>query len=273
MGLKTLLYADSNSDLKYARHLKRVLVLDSQAAPTRLLVNLLGDLGAQSVRTEITAKGALACAEAENPQIIFCEYSGKGWDGLDFARDVRRSEFACRKVPIIMVTTEATAQAILGARDAGVHEFLRKPYTIKDLIRRIEAVTLRSRDWVEAIDYVGPDRRRFNSGEYTGPRKRNSDSGAPPEQARIEQALKILKAAVEAVEREPNQALRAMRAQAVDLTKAAAAVSDASLAKAAGDLQKALNAAEGGPALTKAALRPLLAPLLSRLGAKGERAA
>ena len=56
---------------------------------------------------------------------------------------------------------------------------MRKPFTIKDLERRLEAVTLKPRDWVEAVQYVGPDRRRFNSAEYKGPRKRKADaSGA-----------------------------------------------------------------------------------------------
>jgi hypothetical protein len=48
------------------------------------------------------------------------------------------------------------AGAILAARDAGVHEFLRKPYSMKDLVRRLEAVTLRDRDWVEGVGYIGP---------------------------------------------------------------------------------------------------------------------
>ena len=72
-----------------------------------------------------------------------------------------------------MVTAEATAAAILAARHAaGVHEFLRKPYTIKDVMRRLDAAILRQREWIEAVSYIGPDRRRFNSGDYVGPRKR-----------------------------------------------------------------------------------------------------
>nr|6SFT_A Chain A, Two-component receiver protein CleD [Caulobacter vibrioides NA1000] len=32
------------------------------------------------------------------------------------------------------------------------------------------------REWVEAVAYVGPDRRRFNSADYKGPRKRKADA-------------------------------------------------------------------------------------------------
>src|SRR5208283_5007257 len=123
----------------------------------------------------------------------------------------------CRRAPVIMFSAEATAAAIIGARDAGVHEFLRKPFTIKDLMRRLEAVAMRPRDWVEGIGYVGPDRRRFNSGDYSGPLKRRVDHAVTPDEARLVQALKILKAATAAIESDPRQALRSMLAQAEDL--------------------------------------------------------
>jgi CheY-like chemotaxis protein len=221
--------------------LERVLVVDPQPASTRLLTELLKDLGSRFVMVESTNSRAMAVARAEDPQIIFCEYSGGEVDGLELTRQLRRSELRCRMAPVIMVTGEATAQAILGARDAGVHEFLRKPYTIKDLVRRIEAVTLKQRDWVEAVRYIGPDRRRFNSGDYKGPRKRKSDTKAMPDVGRIEQALRILKSAVGAIESDPKQALRAMQAQAIDLTKGAVAIGDTNLATAAASLQYVLT--------------------------------
>jgi CheY-like chemotaxis protein len=236
-----LIYSDSGQNKRLARHLERVLVVDPQPASTRLMTELLKDLGSRFVMVETSMPRALAVAKAEDPQVIFCEFTGGGFDGLEFTRLLRRSDLACRQAPIIMVTGEATAQAILGARDAGVHEFLRKPFTIKDLVRRVEAVTLKQRDWVEAVRYIGPDRRRFNSGDYKGPRKRKSDSASIPETARIEQALRILKSAISAIETDPKQALRAMLAQAVDLTKAAVAVGDTALATGAANLQYVLN--------------------------------
>ena len=45
-----------------------------------------------------------------------------------------------------------------------------------DLFRRVENVTCKSRPWIEAVMYVGPDRRRFNSGEFAGAKKRRSDA-------------------------------------------------------------------------------------------------
>ena len=80
--------------------------------------------------------------------------------------------------PVILYTADATVDTIKGARDAGAHEFLRKPYTIKDLFRRVENVVFKPRDWIEAQMYVGPDRRRFNSESYAGARKRQAEKPA-----------------------------------------------------------------------------------------------
>ena len=258
-------FRESDTQRRYSRYLQRVLILDAQPAATRLLTELLKDLGARTILAETSAKSALARARDEQPQIVFTEFSGAGWEGLDFVRAFRKSDLACRQAPIVMVTAEATAQSILGARDAGVHEFLRKPYTIKDLTRRIDAVTLKSRDWVEAVRYIGPDRRRFNSGDYTGPRKRKSDTRATPDAARVDQALRILKSALEAIESDPAQALRAMQAQAVDLTKVAVSVADSKLATAAAGLQQRLREAVEAGVLDRPSLEEAARPLWSYL--------
>jgi hypothetical protein len=77
-------------------------------------------------------------------------------------------------------------------------------------------VTLKPRDWIEAVAYVGPDRRRFNSADYKGPRKRKADAAGTPA-ARLSQALRIVKSAATALDTDPAQARRALAAQAVEL--------------------------------------------------------
>lgn len=225
--------------------LQRVLIVDPAPASARLLADLMRNISAGQLWNAPSNRKGLEAADQVNPQLIFVELSGDKVDGVEFARRVRRSEMNCRQAPIVMVTATATAAAILGARDAGVHEFLRKPYAARDLLRRLDAVTLRPRDWVEAVDYIGPDRRRFNSGDYTGKLKRRSDIKTTPDAARITQALKILKSAVSAAGSDPKQALRSMQAQGADLQKAAVAVGDLKLVTTVADFQRYLAAAAG----------------------------
>lgn len=241
--------------------LKRVLIADPNAGSTRLISGIIRDVLRSHVWTAPTTDRALKLANNVNPNIIFVEFAADGLDGLGFTRQLRKGEFTCRKAPVVMVTGHATSTSILAAREAGVHEFLCKPFSLKDLIRRMEAVTLRQRDWVESMDYIGPDRRRFNSGDYTGTRKRKSDPALPTDQERIDQALKILRNAILTAERDPAQALRCMLAQAQDIKRAAIAMVDGLLAQAAADLHDYLELIVQGRS-------PLDATQLARQAAK-----
>jgi len=221
---------------RIAAKMQRVLVVDPNTAAVRLLADQLRHVGHVQIFHAPTIEAGWAMTRTIDPMLIFVEHAASGCDGQALARKIRRSDLACRENPIIMCTAEATAEAIFGARDAGIHEFMRKPFTIKDLERRLEAVTLKPRDWVEAVQYVGPDRRRFNSAEYKGPRKRKADAAGTPA-ARLSQALRIVKSAATALDSDPSQARRALAAQAVELKKIGALISDPSLAEAAALLE------------------------------------
>lgn len=231
-----MLTADPKLIQRFGPHLRRVLVAERGLAAQRLLGELLRSLGANEIHAASTTKSAMDLARTVDPQMIFTELMTEDLDGLRLARLVRRSEFGCRRAPIIMITAEATPKSIFGARDAGVHEFLRKPYTIRDLVRRLEAVTGQRRDWIEGIAYIGPDRRRFNSGDYQGPRKRKGDGAEGGAGARLLQAMKIVQAAYAALESDPKQAFRALGAQAEIIQGAAVETGDRKLAAAAAAL-------------------------------------
>jgi two-component system, response regulator PdtaR len=253
-------------------HLQRILVVDPNPSGAKFLTELLREIGRAQVWSAATVERGLKVAAACEPQIIFVELQ-TGLDGLAFTRKLRRSVMKCRQAPVIATTEKATAATILGARDAGVHEFLRKPFSMKDLLRRLEAVTLRHRDWVEGVAYVGPDRRRFNSGDYTGPLKRDADNGQTPDDLRLQQALKILRAALTVIEKDPQQAVRAMQAQVVILHKVAAARGDAVMNAGAEALRKELQFGTGGSLLTHENLEPLITPLMKYMKADASREA
>ena len=225
--------------------IRRVLIVDPHVASARMLGELLKGMGARQLAFEPEERRALEMARDLDPGLIFVERSGPRLDGESFAKRLRRSSYGCRRAPIIMVTADATATSIRGARDSGVHEFLRKPFTAGEVLKRVEVVALKPRDWIEAVQYVGPDRRRFNSGEYSGPRKRRADAGASPASVQadtVDRCLRILRAAVNGFEGDRTQALRAMADQTVQLKAMAASSGNASMAVAVAGLELALSA-------------------------------
>lgn len=241
--------------------LRRVLIVEPSTAAARLLWDVLKGLGTRNIIIEPDEYGALEQARQMEPSLIFTERLGQRLDGERLVRTLRRSSLSCRMAPIIMVTADATAASIKGARDVGVHEFLRKPFTSADLFRRIETVALKPRDWIEAVGYVGPDRRRFNAGAYAGPRKRRADTPLTAEAAAAavrDQAMLILAASVTQFDTDPSQALRAIRQQAETLAALAMKTSDTALAVAAAGLSAVLAGVTPDKAAVTAPVRTLL---------------
>jgi len=202
---------------RVAAKLKRILIVDPSPKSSSFLGSLLRDSLRSRVFTATTVETGYALAKSAAANLIFVEHPVSGLDGYTLVRMLRRSELSCRKSPIIMITGEATATAIAKARSAGLHEFMRKPYTTGELQRRLEAVTLHPREWIEGVSYVGPDRRRFNAADYEGTRKRAVDHiarrepGSPEE--RLLQALKIVRTATSAAPSDLAQVKRSIAAQ------------------------------------------------------------
>lgn len=242
--------------------IRRVVIADPNLASARLLLDIMKSLGAREVVTETDEARVMDAVREIEPGLIFTERMGPRLNGEALTRKLRRSNLASRRAPVIMVTGDATATTIKGARDSGVHEFLRKPFTSADLFKRVENVALKPRDWIEGVAYVGPDRRRFNSGEYAGPQKRKQDkpaSAAAAAMAVKDQALRILAAALAQFDNDPIQAVRAARQQAETLKALAIKTSDAKMAIAAAGLEASL--VTGVP--TKAALLQPINALLA----------
>ena len=245
-----MFYAETMMLRKLAPRAGSVVVLDPFPAAARLLCDLLKQLGAKTVicvATESAAEHAIALYE---PGLIFTEYGG-AVDGPDFVKRLRRGESACRKTPVIMCTAEATEQSLKAARDAGVHEFLCKPFTVGHLVKRVEAACLKERDWIQAQMYVGPDRRRFNSAGYGGPLKREADKSAETPAALpmvgdlsvLGPVLAGIQAALSGFDTDPAGALRTMVQQSAELQALAFGSEDEGLRRAVAALQRYLLAA------------------------------
>ncbi len=153
---------------------ERALIVDPDPAASRALGELLRSIAPSQVWTACDAQSALTLSSRMDPRTVLVEES-EGLDGPGFIRALRRSDAACRKAIVVMLTRRPTLRCIIAARDCGAHEVLRKPFTRSELVRRLAAAAGDQRDWIEVETYVGPDRRRFNAGDYAGTMRRASD--------------------------------------------------------------------------------------------------
>ena len=218
-----MLNVNSNA-ARLALDLERVLIVDPYPGSAKLACDMVRGMGALRIELVEESRQAYDKLESYEPQVILTELTGPEVDGVTFLKNLRKSHLGCRKAPVIVISAEATEQTIKAARDAGAHEFLRKPFSANDLFRRVENVVTKTRPWIEAVNYIGPCRRRFNSGNYAGPKRRTTDNASAADATylgQVDQALRILKSAIVHFGDDPLQAVRSIQAQTEILARLA----------------------------------------------------
>lgn len=95
--------------------------------------------------------------------VVICDYFMPTVDGSMVLRWLRRSEDSPdRFIPVMMVSAAADVSTLMTCRDAGMDEFLAKPFSATTLAGRMTALVEHPRQVVFAPGYMGPDRRRQN---------------------------------------------------------------------------------------------------------------
>ena len=148
-----------------------VLVVDDNAFMVQLLISTLKSLGMENAVGESNCANAIERLKLSNTDpiganlgevdLILSDYLMPGVDGNLFLRWIRTGDdVPDRFVPFVMVSGAADRHVVEAARDAGVTEFLAKPYSAKSLADRILTVVNNPRQYILCKGYFGPDRRR-----------------------------------------------------------------------------------------------------------------
>lgn len=133
-------------------------------------------LGARNLRYAKNGAEAVQIAKTFDIDIGLIDWDMPVMDGLEFTRFMRTAEDTPDPfLPIIMMTAYSEFPRVLKARDGGVTEYLIKPFSAAQLVKRIRSVVESPRPFVRTKKFFGPDRRRHQtSNAFTGPERRKS---------------------------------------------------------------------------------------------------
>ncbi len=138
-----------------------VLLIEQQIQNGSLYRFALEDLGLAHIITTTNTEEALDQMYFNKPGLIVLGDEIQPRPVFDFVRDIREGKTGAPKdVPIIHVVAKSTRARIEQARDAGVTEIVAAPLSVSSLRKRVVAALSRHRDFVEAQEFKGPDRRR-----------------------------------------------------------------------------------------------------------------
>jgi two-component system, chemotaxis family, chemotaxis protein CheY len=150
-----------------------VLIVDSQPAIVDLIKGVLQMFGVQKIHACTEGQAGLRAFERYAPDLLIIDWDLDSIDGIDFTKSVRSSTVN-PYVPIIFMTAFSSQKRVAEARDSGVTEFLRKPFTAESLYKRIESIVEKPRPFVRASSFFGPDRRRKRDEGFSGEDKREN---------------------------------------------------------------------------------------------------
>lgn len=121
---------------------KRILIVEDEPAIREMVESALISAG---FATALAGDASEADAEIRvaPPHLILLDWMLPGVGGVEFARRLRRSD-PTRETPIIMLTARCEEQERLQAFDAGIDDYVSKPFSVRELLARIKAVLRRS---------------------------------------------------------------------------------------------------------------------------------
>ncbi|MGY1638630.1 ATP-binding protein [Geodermatophilus sp. SYSU D00742] len=114
-----------------------VLVVDDNADMRAYLTRLLAPHW--TVRTATNGREALDSVAAARPDVVLTDVMMPALDGFGLLRALRADPLT-RTVPVVMLTARAGQEAAVEGFDAGVDDYLPKPFESAELVARLRAV-------------------------------------------------------------------------------------------------------------------------------------
>lgn len=113
-----------------------VLVVDDYQAMRRMIRTVLIQIGFANIDFAADGATALAKLRGQSYSLIISDLKMEPMSGLGLLREVRLDE-RLRNVPFIMVTAASDVEKVVAARDAGVSDYIVKPFTMDVLSKKI----------------------------------------------------------------------------------------------------------------------------------------
>lgn len=119
-----------------------ILIVEDEEA-IREMVRLTLEREAYQVLDCETAEDAHKLLNDNTVHLLLLDWMLPGISGIDFAKQLRsHSDFA--KLPIILLTAKAEEEDKLSGFDAGVDDYISKPFSLKEMLARVQSVLKRS---------------------------------------------------------------------------------------------------------------------------------
>ena len=154
-----------------------VMLIDANNQGLDILTQVFAGFGARTPHRCQAAPEAIDLLRKVDVDLIAVEADLPGeMDGYDFVHWLRRSGLPQNAfAAVILISGHTRAENVARGRDCGANFIIVKPISPTVLLQRVIWVAKENRQFVEAPNYVGPDRRFKNAGPPPGIKPRRHD--------------------------------------------------------------------------------------------------
>ena len=116
-----------------------ILIVDDYKTMLRIIRNLLKQLGFENVDEATDGTAALRKIRERPYGLVISDWNMESMTGIELLREVRADE-KVKGTPFIMVTAESKTENVIAAKQAGVNNYIVKPFNAETLKRKMNAV-------------------------------------------------------------------------------------------------------------------------------------
>lgn len=117
----------------------KILVVDDFSTMRRIVKNALKSLNYNNVEEAEDGASGLEKLRTEHFDLVVCDWNMPGMTGIELLRAVR-ADGNLKHLPFLMVTAEAKRENIVEAIQAGVSNYIVKPFTPQTFAEKLHAM-------------------------------------------------------------------------------------------------------------------------------------
>jgi two-component system chemotaxis response regulator CheY len=117
-----------------------ILIVDDYKTMLRIVRTLLMQIGFKQIDEATDGEMAIQLMQSKNYDLVISDWNMEPMSGFELLKSVRAMRNGSQNVPFIMVTAESKVENIIAARQAGVNNYIVKPFNADTLKTKIDAV-------------------------------------------------------------------------------------------------------------------------------------
>jgi two-component system chemotaxis response regulator CheY len=116
-----------------------ILIVDDYKTMLRIIENLLKQLGFKNILQATDGSAAIKLLRETPVGLVISDWNMQPMTGLQLLKEVRADE-KLKPTPFIMVTAESKTENVVAAKEAGVNNYIVKPFNAETLKQKIVSV-------------------------------------------------------------------------------------------------------------------------------------